>query len=357
MKPIILIAISAPLFLGGCFDTGFFQSAADHPVGAKDGIPKVAQNVAFPKVSEIVDLNSVMGGQGEGGADAAIPGFPTDLADGSFAHLRGIFSMTGECRRDLALPLGGAPERDTCLGADDELDPSGTPQYACLEIVNCSDDPRCADTCGDFRGLMLDLSIDASFLTTEQALQVQQEADINFDVGTDAVTQIRLQFFELELYQMDGDEQISNNNRYFDFRFGARRTTRQMHELCALDPECEAPEPPSCPGDDLMADEDEVISPDCIVVVNQKYLDRITPESPERFDLGSSSQFTTDLKRAVLDKFKDPENNESPSAALWLKFAVSEEQLYELNLEGAGVELDVQPEFVINVLEVAKGQL
>jgi hypothetical protein len=165
------------------------------------------------------------------------------------------------------------------------------------------------------------------------------------------VSQIRLQFHELELYQIEEGVEVSNNNRYFDFRFGARRTLKQMFELYG------EVGMPSCPGDDLMLEEDLTISPDCIVVVQQKYLDRITPENPQRFDLGSSSQFTTDLKQAVLDKFLDPVGNESPSATLWLKFAVSEEQLYELNIEGAGVKLDVQPEFVINVLEVAKGQI
>jgi len=346
MKRMIILGIAFNFLLGGCFDSSFFSSAADHPVGAKEGIPKVSTEVAFPSVSEIVDLQSVIGRE--------IPGFPTELGNGSFAHLQGLFSMMGECRRQVAIALGDAPSRDECLGPEDALDASGTPQYACLSVVNCADDPRCADECAGFRGLILDLSIDASFLTTEQAVEVQQamlEEGLDFNVGTDALSQIRLQFHELELYQTDEGEEISNNNRYFDFRFGARRTVRQMQQLYGVT------DNPECPGDNLMEEDDVAVSPDCIVVVKQKYLDTITPETPQRFDLGSSSLFTQDLKQAVLDKFLDPQGTESPSASLWLKFAVSEQQLYELNIEGAGVKLDVQPEFVINVLEVAAGQI
>ena len=338
--------LAASFLFVGCFDSSFFNSAADHPVGAKEGIPKVATEVAFPPVSEIVDLNSVIGRE--------IPGFPTELGNGSFAHLQGLFSMMGECRRQVPIPLGDAPARDECLGPDDELDASGAPTYACLSVVNCADDPRCADECAGFRGLILDLSIDASFLTTEQAVEVQQamlQEGLEPNLNTDALSQIRLQFHELELYQNDEGVEVSNNNRYFDFRFGARRTLKQMRSIYGV------ADDPECPGDYLMEEDDVAVSPDCIVVVKQKYLDSIYPESPQRFDLGSSSLFTDDLKQAVMDKFKDPQNSESPSATLWLKFAVSEEQLYELDIEGAGVKLDVQPEFVINVLEVAAGQL
>ena len=331
MKRTAISTVFLSFFLGGCFDFGLLQAAADFPFGAKEGMPNVETEVEFPSVSEILTGVAM---------PEEVPGFPTQLGDGSFAHLQGLFSLTGECRRSVAIPLPGSPERDDCPSIDELSESTDGPQYACMTITNCADDPRCTGYCNGFRGLMLDVSIDVSFISAEQALQAQQEADINFDVGTDAVSQIRLQFSELELYQVENGIEVSNNNRYFDFRFGART---------GADAEC--------PGDNLMIEDDRNETDDCIVVVEQKYLDVIKPEDPQRFDLRSSSLFTENLKAAVLAKFLDPNNAPSPRTSLWLKMAISEEQLYELKIEGAGFKINVQPEFVINVLEVAKGQI
>ncbi len=80
------------------------------------------------------------------------------------------------------------------------------------------------------------------------------------------------------------------------------------------------------------------------VVLKGNDIHTIDGENGTRFEVDPSSEFIASIKRRVI-------SGEATRFRLILRLRVLKPSLYEMRFDGAGVELDVQPEVVVSVLE------
>jgi hypothetical protein len=284
----LLTVLAIPAAIAGC---GFVQSAGDIEVSSPT-IPKVSYDLQWPKVDDLI------GGALKQG-NARLPGAPTSLQAATLAHVQGLMTIDGNCHRALV------QEKVTAV--------SGTLRHLTVDLTNCGDPGRCVARCEGFHGMRLEARVQIQLLDDDKAGKIKKAFPKPAD---DAVAQIRARFSKLEFYQTDAGKKVDVGRLFANYELGL-----------------------SSPG-----------GGDDTVLVSQRYLSRITPQTPQRFELDPTSPFTQKVKKTVL-----------AGQAQWIevfqRIDVAQRDLYAVRLGGAGVQLDFQPELVINAIEVGKEYL
>ncbi len=311
----IASAIGLGLLLGGC---SMFNAAGEITLGNKEKIPRVTQKIDWPDIDDLTGsaLNKQVGATGPDGKPL-ISGIPKSLKKGTLAHVQGLLSLAGDCQREIK---GG-------IKAPDPNDPVAVKKAASspikditITITNCSGDARCKHICGDFEGVQLSAEVELELLTEAQAKELKKElAAANPENAANGIVQLRLQFFKLDLYQASEadakkSEVITNYLDSFDLLLN------------------------DAWGD--IPNEDGLET----VVLKGNDIHTIDGENGTRFEVDPSSEFIASIKRRVI-------SGEATRFRLILRLRVLKPSLYEMRFDGAGVELDVQPEVVVSVLE------
>ena len=307
----ILALLMVGLSTTGC--TELLEAAGTLTFGDPD-IPVVELNQEWPSVGDMAGLDSA--------TLSAVPGMPTDLSKGTFAHLQGALRVTGEC-----YITANVDELAETAGADSGLSDSGVKVE--FEITSCTaDDSRCADRCyvedqdEPFRGMIFSTSVTAEILNEETAglLEEQREqSPVSGEGAASAVEQIRMQFYKLRLYQKVGKDDDGND---------IEKVLNEHIEGVQL----------------LLADED---GSNEVEILNETALDTISEATPQRYDVASDSVFTTNLKNQILKA-------QPTSITIRQRMRIPQASLYEVSLEGGAVEIKVQPEIVISAVSGAK---
>lgn len=290
LAPALALALAFALALPAC---GFVEAAGEITMG-KGQVPRVTYDLAFPKVDDL--LGPAIKGLGS----SAIPGLPTSFEAGTLAHMQGLMTIDGECRRQLT-------EKEVKAAA-------GSLRNLSVEVINCGDPNRCVDYCKGFRGVKLEARVQFELLDAATSKKV---VELLADTSPDAIVQIRAQFSKLAFYQKDAAGKKTETNQLFS-----------GYELGVSSPGG---------GDDT-------------VIVEHRFLSSITPTDPQRFELDRFAPFTSTIKANVL-------KGQGQWLEVFQRLAVPQGNLYSVRLGNAGIDLDFQPEIVISAIEVAKGQL
>lgn len=280
-----LLLASAVALFAGC---DVAEEAANLTFG-EGNIKRIKMEVAWPDANELsaLDPDDVEG----------VTGFPETFEQGTLAHLMGGLAATGECQK---------------LSRFDELAGSNQVTGVTMRVAACTDDDRCSQWCDEgFYGMTIEMRVEMVLVDEQQIAKLKEPLG---DAKPDVLKQIRLRFFELELFQEGKDGREITTNFFEGFEFAV--------------------------GNDI-GDE--------VVIIERRHLDAITPETPQRFDVDSTSEFTRSLKEQII-------GGAATSINLIQRMRVPQENLYDLTLDGAGVIVDLQPEIVISALDVAKAR-
>jgi hypothetical protein len=276
------------LMLGLSSGCAFLESAFELTFGEGD-IDPVEQTIALPSVEEMTGLSQ------EDTAD--IPGFPGSLKYGTFAHLQGALTLTGDCSRSFALT---------------DLEDSRI-KSAEVGVFNCTLDPRCADICGaDYAGIVVESRITIQIV--DEALAAELTGALSA-VTPEAIVQVRLQISALDVLFGPPEQTVSLMPLLDDFQL-------------------------------WFANEEG----DEVLVVKKQHIGAISAETPQRFDVDSASAFTQKLKGAIL-------GGQTADITVVQRMRVAQPDLYEIQFDGARVIILMQPEFVVSALEAATSQL
>lgn len=305
---IALLAIAS----GGC---GFFKAAGELTLAKQEGIPRVAQKIDWPDIDKLTgsNLDAQIAATGADGEPLNI-GIPSSLKKGTLAHVQGLLSLAGDCRRSIA----GDIETPTATGADgSKTNPIKDIQ---IHVTNCSGDERCDYACGDFQGMELEAQVEFQLLNQKQAAELKQQlAAANPENAADGIVQIRLQFFKLDLYQKAEDGKTNEiTSDYID-----------SFDLML---------------NDAWAEMENKDGKETVVLQGGDFKG-IDPKRGKRFEVDPASEFIASIKRRVI-------NGEETRFRIILRIRVQKPDLYLMRFDGAGVELDVQPEVVVSVLDV-----
>ena len=164
--------------------------------------------------------------------------------------------------------------------------------------------------------MIFSTSVTIEILNEESAAALQEQLEqspVTGEAAADAIVQIRMQFYKLRLYQEVAEGQKVLND--FIEGFG----------LYLSEPD----------------------GTNEVLIVDDASLYTIREESPQRYDVASSSVFTQNLKKQIL--LAQP-----TSITVRQEMRISQGDLYEVSLEGGGLEIKVQPEIVISALSVGK---
>ena len=291
MKASTLLWILA-LVLPGC---GLVEAAGDVTIG-EGQVPRLTFDLKWPKVDDLVadSIANARAGQTPG----AIPGMPTSFDAATLAHLQGLMAIDGECHRVLDQPK--------------VANKSGTLKDLHVEVTDCGHVGRCTDLCGDFRGMKLGARVSFALLDEKNAASIR---DVLSNTSADAIVQIRMNFYQLQFYQVEGDKTLNVTPYFKSFEFGVA-----------------VPGGPDTP------------------VVDGAYLSSIRPSDPQRFEIPSGSDTVLKIKQAIV-----------AGKPVWIEvyetMAVAQPDLYTVRLGGGGLNIDFQPEFVVSAVKAIKGQL
>ena len=152
-------------------------------------------------------------------------------------------------------------------------------------------------------------------------LDDEQSAELTKNLASltpDAIVQIRLQIMVMELFQDEA---------------GVRKVVTGLVEEFGL----------------FLRNEDG----DEALVLKHAYLEKIATlgqdeETPQRFDVDGTSTFTKQLKEDVL-------SGEETYVTLALRMKVPQANLYELRIDGGGIAMKMQPEFILSVVDAVLG--
>lgn len=292
--------IAAGLALAGLLAGCSFLEAFEITYGSdKHKLDRFTTEVGFPGIESLGNLDP-----GDFGPD--IPGAPGSLDDFTLAHLEGALKLTGSCSVTSRAPL------DTESGTIDT-------QRTTIRLTACDGDTRCALLCpGDERGLHVQINVRVRLVSKAKAQSIKKKLA---SASRDAIRQFRLRFFILESFQQvpigeGGDPVTEPTTSYLD-SFALEIWDDAGNSLPLLD----------------RAD-----------------MERISPETPQRYDLPLDSPLVVQLVDDLLA------GNE-----VWLNllttFWIPKDALYTMRVEGAGLRADVQPEMVVSALQSASSQL
>ena len=280
----------------------FVESAFDYTFGEKQ-IQRLIFEVRLPQLDDLPELGVL--------SATEIPGFPASLARTSLAHLQGLMTVTGTCSHDMTLDLG-------------QLDPRVS-QFASCSITSCKPSNPCEEACGDLdAGMIIETSFEIELIDAQMAAEIQK---VLASASHTSIVQVRLRFFRLEPFQpvgpgaddvTAGEEAIENTISKF----------KSVQLLIRDDYDNE------------------------LLIVDHWGLEEISAETPQRYDMDVNSDLINYVKAKLMSK---------PAMAVQLTFVLRMEidqgDLYELRMGASGIAVEVQPEFVVSVLEAAKSKL
>lgn len=288
------------LLLGACLallapGCGFLEAAGDITVGAGE-VPRLQFDLKWPKVDDLVAdaIANTRAGQMAG----AIPGMPTSFETATLAHLQGLMAIDGECHRVL--------DQATVKNK------SGSLKDLKVEVTDCGHVGRCVERCGAFRGMKLSARVSFALLDEKNSASIKE---VLANTSADAIVQIRMNFSKLQFYQVEGDKNVNVTPFFKNFAFGV-----------------------AVPGGIDT------------VVVDGAYLGTIRPSDPQRFEIASGSDTVQKIKQAIVA-------GKSVWIQVFQQMEVAQPDLYAVRLGGGGLDIDVQPEFVVSALKAVKGQL
>ena len=284
----------------GC---SFLEAAGEITIGAKDKIPRVTTDLKWPSANQLLGdaLSSSLG------AAKAPDGLPASLGNASLAHIQGLMTIDGECQRSVKLPAVESKVQDSLL------------RNLHFELINCYDpQQRCIAQCAGFRGMKMQVRIEFLLLSEQNAKKIKET--LSDQTSATAIAQVRAQFFKLN---------------YFEAKPGGK--PGEISSITKLFANSEIGLASAGGGDDT-------------AIVEQRYIGKIAPKTPQRFEIDPKAEFTKKTKNAVLAA-------QTKWIEIYQKIDIPQQNLYAITLGGGGVELDFQPEFVISALAAIKGAL
>lgn len=296
----VLLTAFAALGLGAC---SFLEAAGEITLSAKDGVPKVATDLVWPSAGELLGDNL----SGAVGLTSAPAGMPASLGAATLAHVQGLMTIDGECQRSVLVPTVESKVKDTKL------------RNLRFELTNCYEPAlRCVEQCAGFRGMKIEARLEYMLLDETTAKRIR--STLSDQTSAEAIVQVRVQFAKLNYFEPKpggaAGERVSITKLFADSELGLASQG----------------------------------GADDTVVVTQRYLGKISPATPQRFEIDPKAAFTRTTKEAVLAA-------KPKWIEIFQRIDVAQPNLYAVTLGGGGVELEFQPEFVISALEVAKGAL
>jgi hypothetical protein len=249
-----------------------------------------------PRITASVSFPSVGRFVANRAGGEAIPGVTATLNRATFAHLAGLLRLDGTCALDADLDTPGPPVVD--LSA---------------RLVLCDPGRPCDDRCPEgFAGVVVDLATTVEVLDEKGAARISGQID---RLSEDAVVQIRMRVHALELEGTPPGEasprDLLPTLSTFEFQ--------------------------------LASDTSAPIS-----LVRAEHLDELGPEAPRRFELPRRAPLTAEVKRHLLSA-------EPFDLQFRFRFAFPASALYAVTPGDMTWRFDVQPEFVLSVLEAVEG--
>lgn len=305
LLPLLLVSALLP----AC---AFLEAAGDVQVPS-DSIPHAQFLLKWPDVDQLVGgtLQKAGGGQ-------MPPGFPSSLQSGTLAHIQGLMTIDGECKRAFDQPTMD--------------DPKAPLRNLHVEVINCGIEGRCVEQCKDdygdpFRGVRLWARVDFNLVNAAASAQIQQT--LKGQTSPDTLAEIRMRFSKLAFVQ-----------NFTDPATGATsvQTVNSLFSGYELGAGTAYP-----PGDPTAVNDDTPI-------VKQRYLASISPETPQRFELDPTSAFSLKLRQAIV-------KGDQVWISVYQRIDVPEQNLYAVRLNGGGVDIDFQPEIVISFTKALTGAL
>lgn len=224
------------------------------------------------------------------GEDAPFPGLPTRADGATLAHVEGLLRLRGHC----------------AFSHDSELI-SPPLEAAGASLARCDGVDPCGDLCADgFEGLFAELRTTVTLVTADDTDNLRSQLS---QLSPDAIVQIRLRVHALGLVD---DAGIDLNDHLTDYEMSVHTPTA---------------------GD--------------TVLVEYRHLGDISPETPRRFEFPSGAPITAELKARVLAA-------EPFAITLVHRFQFPPWALYEVVPARTSLLFDLQPEFVISVLEAVE---
>lgn len=279
----------------------FLNAVGEITVGAANKIPKVSTDLKWPGADQVLGKALTS----NTGSSKAPPGLPTALGSATLAHVQGIMTIDGECNRSVTVPGVDSKDKNSLL------------KNLNFTITNCGDANRCVEQCQGFHGMKMEARIQFQLLNAAQAKKIKEF--LSNQTSPDAVVAIRATFTKLD---------------YYEAKFGKPNEKESITKLFA-NSEIGVSSPGG--GDDT-------------VLVKQRYLPSISPTTPQVFALDQKADFTLKTKKAVI-------NAQETWIEIFQRIAIPQQNLYGITLGGGGVELELQPEFVINAVKVVEGAL
>lgn len=362
----------------GC---AFIESATEQTIGA-EYVPPVSQEITWPSVDELTGMTE------DQIAQLADQGFPSSLAQGTFAHLQGALKLSGQCQLTQSLNDAFAADPNNPMKALD------------IDVVSCTDE-SCTDVevCQDFRGMSFTANVTLELFDEAQASELQETLEI---VPQEALVQLRFLVSKLNFFR-----NTCENDSHCGAGYVCCGGDTMRANQCTLEGLCD---PTGCGSDsDCGSDEQCCGSGECapvgvrqtpnpdgtftdltcsnittrgsihsslddfslrlgmdddpmVLVIDQPYLDMIAA-SPQRFDVDIESAFTKKLKNKLFpcDPADPPEGLDTcppfspPQITVSLSMRIAQKDLYQVSFEGAGLELTIQPEIVVSALAVVEG--
>lgn len=227
--------------------------------------------------------------------DGSLPGLPDSYAGATLAHLDGILRMQGTCSVVQIEPGNSKPV-----------------VRSSVTLARCDGTDPCDGLCPDgFDGLVLELGATVRMLDANDVKGIRKQLS---KLNEDSIVQIRMRFFDLGLSQVEGDTVTSVNDSLSTYRLRLESLTSEPVDL-----------------------------------VTEEYLGAITPDTPQRFELPPDAALTRELKQNVLAA-------EPFELTLVNHFEIPRSALYGIVIAETQLALDIQPEFVISVLQAVEGK-
>ena len=313
-KVLMFSGMLLPVFLPAC---AFLEAAGDIEVPS-ESIPHAAFTLNWPDVDKLVG-STLHKDDADPGKPSSLPaGFPATLQAGSLAHVQGLMTIDGECKRTYDQPDVG--------------DPKAPVKNLHMEVINCGIEGRCADACKDdfgepFRGMRLWARVQFNLVNADAATKIQEA--LKGQTNPDVLAVIRMRFSQLMFVQNFTDPVTGKTSEQnIDGLFAG-------YELGAAS--VFAPGDPSAVNDDTP-------------IVKQRYLASISPDTPQRFELDPTSSFSLKLRKEIM-------TGEQVWIEVYQRLDVAEQNLYAVRMNGGGVKIDFQPEIVISLTKALTGAL
>ncbi len=326
----LVVCAPVALLATGC---GLFETAGEVTLG-KGQLPRVAQRIEWPDIDQMTGsaLSGAAGATKDG--EPLVTGLPGSLKKGSLAHVQGILGLAGDCQRSFTKPDFGKGSAVSNLE---------------IRLTNCAGDDRCTYLCGDFRGMRIEAGVDVQLLDEKKAKNLAaQLRQASPEAAVEAIVQLRLRFFELKLFQNDdAGNEVDVTGRLDDLEMILTETTGELPENLEGPYSPETVDDPNAPDGATDVAQVPYDGAAWVKVLEGRYVDRIEPGRPQRFEIDPTVPFSERLKDTLVA-------GNPASLRLVTRMSIARPDLYELRFDGAGVEVDVQPEVVLSVLQLIK---